>query len=662
MFNRYIISLLIPLAATAGVLGQSPSNESDAKRSASLAAVVPADAGLFVELRGVLGSDPRSRDDSAERLYTLLVGSESLDSADVRAAFLSGLGLENSEDLRELFSHQLAVAAPSWRSLAEGVIVVRLHAGSRLVRDVFAPDRVETMDRKNDVAVFRTRSRLSAATNGDVLIISQRNHDASLYRKMVRILLNEPVDSLVNDATYLAQTADLPSDHDGVLYVRLDVPEQGREASDSLLASLSRLAVGIQFRPQHVDFSVHASRTNPVVAPRATSLSLERLKNLPLTTLAAWHTEIDVRNAFRVISKRQQAMVDSPHLGLLMRIVNLDEFERDVLDHLGPGALVTWDQNLGAGPEIPQLAIQLASDDSVRCAERIADAIQTVVNWFDIKNRGLSGRKLRLSRTHYLGTQLYEISLPNEPDPASEWDVLGGIRPAFAAVADSLVLALSADQIRSIIDARVGLAPTLASLRDWVELGGSSKPAALFGMAQPVLAGQVVDRWLSSPDSVMSRWLTQGMVSTHDAETRTPTALLLGIGAQRGDSPGTLKIARVYSNGRTHGYLRPDDVIHGINGSLLSLSHPTEDLRRIAMETAAKGSWVFRVQRDGEFTEVAVPVRGITDASADPKVALRQLQSLFRQIDFGSIRAEPTQANGLRAHVTVRFNNSKLRG
>jgi len=137
-------------------------------------------------------------------------------------------------------------------------------------------------------------------------------------------------------------------------------------------------------------------------------------------------------------------------------------FRSAVLEKLGTGAVFVWDQYLGSGPDVPQLAIMIRADEAADVRDGLAETVQIVVDWLDLQDRGASGQPIRFSQSEYLGQTVYELELP-----ATVWgafsDRNGGLlfRPAFTSMDDWLIVATGADQIRNMIDAHWGLTPTL---------------------------------------------------------------------------------------------------------------------------------------------------------------------------------------------------------
>ena len=647
--------LTISAAAIAQSVQRSPN------RPVSLAAFVPAEAGLFIEINGLTENPDSDRSRNARRLLDLLLGPTGPGDHDApwRNMLLRGLGLDPDRGFGPLFARRLAIAAPSWSRLSEGAILVRLQPGDELLDKTFAPDHADSIDGKKDVIVYRTHTRLSAATNSDVLAISQRNHADSLYHGIVQRMLTGSGNMLADDPEFRAQTQDLPRRRDGTAYVRFEADQAAkpRGLRRWLPWPLTQLAVGVRVEADHVNFAFRAKRAHERKARVAARPSMKRMLRLPLTTLVAWSAELDVAGAFRNLVDREGTSIEPAYLRRFLDILDSDDFEDGIVRNLGPHAIITWDQYLGPGTEVPQIAIILESDDALACANLLAEAIQAVVTFSDITNRGRPGPRLRLSRTHYLGTAIHEIRLPFEAQGEPLWSV----QPAFAAVGDTFVIAISADQIRNLIDAEMGLASTLNSLPEFARSRREERGTVVLGFARPALIAQTVDQWLGTPDGAMARWIAQS-IGGPPGETASDAPMpKLGIGMRPGDRPGTVHVVRVDPKGRGAGRILPGDHILGVNGSLLSLASPTADLRQRVIAEAASGQWIFRIERDGQFADVTIPCPSFTRA-ADPTKALRQLQSILQRVDFGSLRAVQSEPDRVKANLTLRFAEPERRG
>ncbi len=648
-YARRALFALLPLAAPTA-------SGADAIHDDSLASAVPASAGFFIEFDQLGNENAADRAVSANRLYQLLVGPEDAQrglSVDWRRT-IRALGLKPGEATKELLARRVAIAAPSWKRLGEGILLVRIERGDNSVqKNIFPPDSEDTIDGRGDVIVYRSRNVLSVANRRETLIVSQRRTEGSLYRQAVDLMMEPTRPSLANDHGFARALRALPQGLDGLVYLG---PSSGQEAATGFLpVEWKGVGLGMYLRDHGAEFVFHAD--SPAAPDRSGigPVPIERVGLLPQTTLGVWTTELDVRAAFRDIVQHGITDDTPAFLRLLAGAFDVEIVVEKCFGGLGPRAIVTWDQQMSTGPDIPQIAVLLEADNAIESAKACADAVQIVVDWLDLQNKSVPQPRVRLSQTVYLGVTLYEVTVPWSTGSSGDRAPPPPLVPAFAALDDWFVVAASADQIRNMIDARWGLTP---NMKNMIDIDGADKSPVALAVAQPALAAQVVDTWLNRSDGIAGR-LLGSLISggTDDIGNKAPTPKL-GIGMKSDEQPGAILVARVYPTGRAHGQLRPGDRIVGVNEHLLTLSAPTVDLRRIVSQPPSSGQWVFRVVRDGETLDVVVPAgtpRKISQRSTDPAGALRQLQGLFELVEFASFHANRVSRTQVNGSLTLRF-------
>lgn len=653
------------LAAASSAWGQA--GEPTVRRGDSLPEVVPAGVGFYVELDRLTDDVKPERGRSAGRLYELLLGPKESrgELAEFWQGTLQSLGINAGEPAERLLAHRFAVAAPSWKRLAEGIVIVKLGDNAnedRLIDEVFPPDSMETIDGNDDVLVYRTRQILSAATNGKVLILSQRQITGSLYQQVTALLMNASRRSLADDAEFARLTQALPSNVDGFAYVVPDA-EQHESITSAWGFDLGTtpMVVGIRLEENGVRFTIKTrSQLWAEKGDGGPDTGRERIRQLPRTTVAAWSTRLDVQAALQQVMAKGLDEGSPAFVSTLAEMFDIESAMEDFTEGLGPRVIVAWDQHLGAGPDVPQLALLLESKDAAESARQCAEAVQVVVDWLDIQNsEPRNENRLRLSQSEFLGTTVHELSLPASAIPGgSDGKARVLPTPAFAAVGDWFVVATSGDQVRNIVDARCGLAPQLGELSDEATRPSADSGNEVFAVIQPTVAAQVVDGWLNDSRGFLSQWFGDAM-GADKQRSRIPAKARLGIGTKPGEQPGTVLVGKVHSSGRAQGFLLPDDVILGVDGELLALTDSTADLRtRIALDPAA-GHWTFRVRRADEWLDVVVPAnapRRISTLDPNPTAALRQLQAVCKLIDAATLRISRDASNLSTATLQLRFH------
>ncbi len=646
-----LIGALVVGLCAVGSNAQGPAGRNLGSES-TLARFVSPDAGFFVEFDRLAVGGSSGKALQAFRLYELLVGEQArgdADDGDVRQSLLRSLGVPAGGDARDLFRHRIAVAAPSWERLSDGVMIIAMEGDTNLINNVFEPISPGSIDGDDNVTVYTSKTFLAVATDGKVLVVGRRRHRQGLYRHAVRLMQGKSTESLATRSAFRETVQELPRGRDGTVFVDFLV---NKGFSTVFPAAADYGSAGIYFSDDRVDVAFRAHRRK-VENNKSSSISFARVADLPQTTLAVWTAEIDP-----VEIVRKALGVDSPgdggrYLEGMAEIFDVDAVTERVLGKLGSQAVIAWDQNLGEGPDVPQIAIMFDAPDASACVALLANTVQVVVDWFDLKHRQEGGPRFQLQSSEYLGVRVHELTIPGVAGPlAGHGD--DTFKPAFAAVGRTFVLAVGADHIRNILDARLGLAPQIGELDALRSRKTNPPTASSRAVAQPAMIARTLGNWLADGDSVLSRWLANGRSRGNGDGER----FRLGIGVADGKSPGAVRVVRVDGQGRASGRLRPGDEILGLNDHFLPLEDSRGALRRLMTDARRVNRWTFRVRRGPRLIDVVVPTGSpipVTQSFGDPVGALRQLQSMLARVDFVGIHlveASPTQ---LQAHVSVRF-------
>ncbi len=649
--NALLIGVAVMCCSASSLTAQVAKLKTPAKQN-SLARFVGADAGFYVSFDQLAAGGTTAKAKQAFQLYELLVGDASTDDADtgdLRQFLLRSLGVPADGDPRDLFKHRIAVAAPSWERLADGVMIVAMEGDTDLINRVFEPISYDAIDGDGHVTVYTSKTFLAVATDGEVLVVGRRRHRDGLYRQAVQLMRGKTDESLATRPAFRRTAGELPENRDGTVFVDL----QAQPQLAGLLPNATRHAsAGIYFSDDRIDVTVRAPQTNADGKPKP-AVPRSKLASLPQTTLAVWTSTIDpvdvVRRALRVDSSSD----GQRFLAGLAEVLDVNEVTERILGKLGTDAVIAWDQHLGDGPDVPQFAILFETPQAARCSESLADTLQVVVDWFDLRRREQGGPRPRLQSSEYLGFRIHELTIPGVTEPMIAAEAGGEFQPAFAAIGRSFVLAVGADHIRNIIDARLGLAPRIGELAAFMDDAKTPARASYRAVVQPESIARTLGAWLADPQSVLSRWLTQG-VSGRDR-------VKLGISVSDGSTPGSVKVVRVDPRSRAGGRLRAGDEILGFNDRFLALKHARADLRALMASASRRNQWTFRVRRADAMIDVSVPTGAptpVTQSFGDPIGAVRQLQSMLTRIGFVDIDVVETSSNHLEAHLSLKFTGT----
>ncbi len=658
-------ALLAVLAFTFSASGQQRRTEPIPRMP--LARYAPASANLFITIHRLDEVDAAMHRTRAWRLLPMLAENPAgNDTAfDLRGTLQSFLGPTSPIRIDDLMGTEIGLVAPSWSELTSAVWLV--HVPDESVIDRWFPqDRSAGGKGSRPNRPFRAGEVLVSVRN-DVAAMVRPKASAPLVRDTLMLLAGRPEPALGQTPEFQDLMGQLPPAPLAVAYFngrrenRQGEATPGAGIPSSFLPTINCGVVGLYEGDGRIDFALRASLDTVPDGPVLSDDAIERLVRLPQTTLFGMAIAIDFDRA-------HEAAVGNPSSAILGRVLTLlaglrDPSEADAgpLPRLGPRVILAWDQDLRGESSSPQVAVLI----ECRGAKRMREAV-----------RGIAGNALRLIRTidqvdadsvpailqtAHLGTPILYIPLTSYAEqsrfPAAR--LFASTEPAWAAVGNWFVFALSRDHVERILDAQHSLIPRLATLNDVMPLKWRRVDRTALSVAQADLAAVVLDEWLRDFEggglSLLDPkwWAAAGRPASSGVPRR------LGIGMKADQKPGVVVVARVYPGTAAAGRLSPGDRIIGINGHLLSLESPNADLRRGWAGAKDDATTTFRVQRDEDIIEVTLDRSGPVARSLMPRIApadaVRELASLGRTLQFASFTSFAAQSSSYSARLSLRF-------
>lgn len=624
----------------------------------SLSHVVPASAQIFIELQRPRQSDAQLRRADLWTLVQLLSGDRK--PFDWRALVRRYLGLSPQMALNNLFGQRVALAAPSWKQLADCVVLVQLKRPELLATAV-APQRAVQVRKQNNVAVHRTATGLWVASNRRQAAFSLTGDPDSLFNGVVDLLAGGDAPALGQDRQFIEEMGRLGPGYLGCFCF------SGRGEAEGALAQalqvFDRGVVGMYVRRDRLDFEMQATLHQPRQRVRRPTVDVERLERLPDSTLLAWAASADLPGAFRSVVEGDLAAEAAPYVAFARALIDAEALESEVITKVGPRFIVVWDR-LRATSNAPQLAVLLESSDADGVVEALVEQLATVVSTLRsitaVGNPAATDAPQDPVEEHrHLETRILTVSLagmlPDMGERSLTRALLSSVKPSFTTLGGWVVVATSPEQIRQLIDAYQGWIPTLGASE--VLRGGRWRSAGepvVLAAAQPAMASAIVASWERSDDAA-APWAYEQLFGQRPKPAERAPRQTLGIGIRRDPESGGVVVARVYAQGPASGKLQVDDRILGADGKLLSLEDPVGDLRKRIAECDDPGRFTLRVRRGQEVLDVLVPVqplaRPVSSTAADPASALRQLQSIGRGMSNAVYTV--TQSTPDRFHACV---------
>jgi hypothetical protein len=593
-----------------------------------LARYVPIEAGFYLRLSNRDGW-----------LKTLGLQDRSAVSGAVQWAlpeFMSGLD-------------HLVIAASSWREHRQAVIICKPEDPDAIARSLGLA-RMEPRQTLGGVRQFELPDRTWVATDGQVFVFSEFGPETALFGCTVR-LLNGQSSSLLEEKSFRSFLGRVRGSNDGLVFIAEDwKTRQGSgDAADPLrprwLPDLQYGGVELFLQPGRVVCQLLAVRRQPQL-PLPNAVYPAQLQMLPATTLVAWTQLVDVA-AFIGRLPDYVSRNDSPlHWHLVQALQDADLNGELALREVGPRTTLC----LLAGGErgaSPRLGLIIEAAHAEALAETLAEIIHNVAEFSRIR-QGLQDPPITCRTETFQGHVIREF-LPS--GPAESAALPNGLRPAICAAGQQIILATQASVVQDMLTARAAGEYTRPSFRNWVEMsarGGDDSQIRMFVDLQRLAPH--LDEWrkFHADDARLqaSAWFQELRRYWDDAPVQLGARL-------RNDQPGKVYVVRVLDDRPAWwARLKPEDLIIGIDGQLLSLEDAKAELR----SHLTGGRHRLRVERHGEIVELTVDLPPLTGKSLrglldDTAIALAQVAALGAYVGTVDYRQYGTDPAALQAEL-----------
>lgn len=664
--RRLLLTLLIAVAVLVGdARGQRVGSRITSTDAVSIARFVPVSAKVFVSVNNMREVDAAMKKAHAWRLLAIASGGEPADAPefDIRAAIGALLGGRSRINTGALMRTQVALAARSWSELDSAVWYIRL-PDERTLDVWFPPGKRGDSRISPDARLIKMPNGVIACVRDGIVALGRRFEPDSLLRETVRLMASRRATALSQDQTYQNLSAYLPVNPLATVYLVADadqsssVPDAFRGVWD-MFPDMTHVVVGMFEREGRIDLAVRGTRAKPAASTSLPARVLERLRKLPHTTILASAATVHVDD---LLSAMQENVTSADTLSRYVRVLlslRAMAVGGDVpLPPIGPSIIFAWDEDFRGGSSTPQLALLVESSDARALASEIGAIAQRLIELAHSLDPADPPHVPAVSLDVHLGTPIAHAKLKafaeSSTFPIARF--LANVEFSWAAHHGWLILTLSRDHLERIIDAGVGLAPTLATVRDahsvW-RLGGKRSAVAL---VQADAAAGVMADWLESAKAGHPSLLTHA--SSPDGNTAGEPAPL-GIELDPSPSGGVVTVELLRAGSPAMGKLRVGDRIIGIDGELLDLALPDRDFQRRWNLGGAARVRVIRVLRDEEIVDVELD-GGASPASSpglglDVTAAIQELVGVGHAIPFAGLSVFETDPKHYAAMLSLRF-------
>jgi hypothetical protein len=577
--------------------------------------------------------DRAVRQARAWRLISFLSGHATTAGAfDFKVVIQSIVGAGNSIPADDLMQCEVGLAADSFSEIANPVWLIRAIDDAMLRR--WFPQHASQGTDTDSARVFRTDDGRFVCIRGKIVAIAPRASDRTQLGSVLRAMASTDADVLEKLPAYRESIAYLPGRPLATIYI---APSAAGASKTN--ASVDHLALGVYSKGDTIDVAFRGSRMQPFGKGPIATNAMERMLKLPQTTLGTYITTVDW-TAFT----QQRNDATSGALARYARLLKeLSKTDADVANpRLGRHLIVAWGQDLSAGGSTPQVAALMETPDAhlvMQAAKRVATSLGRIVSTLELRDVSAD---LEMVQSTHLGVAVFSIPLRKYAEQSRfPWvKALAVLEPSWAASGDWFMVALTPNHLNQLLDAQIGFLATLADLRDARTLREPQQQNVATAFLQGSLAATTLNHWekilrTENTEGIFQRMWPVGI--SVDANSNR-----LGIDLSDSNDFGLVDVEAVAPSTPADGRLRPGDRIVGVDGRLLEMASPAEDLQQWWEEASPGSSHTLRVIREDSILELEVTRRhdevSISDLFAQPLDVLRELTLLCDAIPAATLQ------------------------
>jgi hypothetical protein len=659
------------LISTTSLFAQSPPSPSiDAPTP--FARYVPADAGVFVSVERLDEVASALSKAHADRILALLTGIDagrlpSLDPRTLVAAF-SGSAARIEDD--ELRSSGFGVAASSGQDLLEGVLFVRTPAAQTIER-WFPQGRSARIS--PSTRVIRIDDNIVACARDDVVALARSSGSGTFMRDTLRLMAGRTSDGLVGSEDFRELAHYLPARPIAMAYITQPskpgpaaapiatneglAPASAPSTQPEARSALQDIVVGMYDRAGRLDFAVRGTREFAGQRRPLSESAIAKVKSLPQGTVFVWLATHELDELLR-----GDVDVSDNVLGRYVRLfAGLRERngQADPIPPLGQHLILALDRDSDAERQTPQVLAMIDTPEPRAVAEEFSDAVDAFLDLlYSVDTVSEDDAPVIQVWTH-AGTPISSVPLDRYAS-ASRFRgaaLVRSLAPSWAATSDWFIVTSTKEEMVRVLDAMAGTAPTLGEIASARVLFDQSTKRNSLAFVQGSALADLLVRWLRDAEkgypSILNRTtLAKGALASG------PRPEELGVSLREPATQGQVIVESVLPGSTADGQLLPQDRIVAIDGRVLNLALPSQDLRRQLASTALERR-TLRVLRGEEGLDVtlATPTVAVNLPAIplDPGAATRELALIIREIDFASFSELQAQPEHYAALVSVRF-------
>lgn len=645
---RFVFIIVLALPGSPPAAQPAPAQRTEGV----LARSVPAKVDLFINIHRLADLEHAVQQAHAGALLSLVSGQSGATAsqehwAAIRA--LSGLGDHVSKS--DLLQCEFGIVAEDIRDAVRPVWLIAA-ANEEMVARWF-PHHARSGEAGDAARIFRTDDGRFVCIRGRIVAIAPRTSDWVRLGSILRAMAGGEADVLENSAAYRKSIAYLPTRSLATIFL------SGLGGGRARNHAGNHLVIGVYSKGETIDLAFRGTRSESSVARGLKPAAMERMLKLPATTIGAYIAAVD-----------WSALAESaktPHAGVLARYARLlhelgrDAETADPSPLLGNHVIVAWGQDFSPDGAMPQLALLAEARNSAETSaavRRIVDSLIRILSTLELRN---IEQELTLVERAHLGVKIQSIPLRDySKNSRFGWvRLLAKLEPSWAVSGDWLIVTLTPDHLQQILDAQIGFLPILGDARPARLLRDAPENHRAAAYLQGVPAGATLQSWAAAwpgggADDSLVRFWQQGSGSDRSR---------LGIEFIDEDELGRVDVVRVVESSPADGRLKPGDRIIGIDGRLLELVAPADDLQRWWESTEPGSSHTLRVIRDDSMIDLEIrrPLdqAGLADLFEKPVDMLRELAVICQAIPSSTFQIHNTGPDSFSALLKLRLSRSE---
>lgn len=598
----------------------------------TLARYVPADVGLFVELRE--GEDLLVPLLEPQLWATLarIAGQPARpeDASEWEKRIRETVNLAPADAIRTLFARRVAFAGAGLGRSQDAVVLCQ---PTRRPRDLIRGWPAQPLPASTRSSLYRLPYRVGLACSDRLLVFGDAGPSGMFSRVLSVLEADEPA-TLADDPAFKRLLARVPAAPDGVFYVRLgpgraiaaplELPGPLRE-SGTLLLALHRKGQLLHFT------AVGDAPQTPV---ERTGMLHDLVAGLPERTLIAWAGHVD----YPALVRASALLPEDDILRVALQLAPLESLQRlttalDSATCLALGVVAPDEPGSGA-PPVPAFALLIRARERDTVSAEWGTLLQSTLAIY----RLLSFRGGGAERTLRLEPLLLEDAAGEQLDlgallgPGVAGSLLGRVQLAWVMDDNVLILASHAEWLRQILAARHARGPRLAGVLDLARGMPTTKLDNLF-LAQTGPIADLGQQWLRFFEQTMPAVLEPDWWRAYQPAGRSPR---LGVQVTADPERRRLMVYSVLPGTPAHGVLRPGDEIIGCNRRRFATTQPVQEVQQGLVQRPDARFFELYIERDHVVSLQRIPLPFV-----DP------VQMLRRVVAVGQVVQRIVYADGV---------------